>query len=82
MSLILLEHFPWLKPATSDEQFDLMLSTLECSVCQDKKRGTCKGKGLRGRELRRCNLALSLTYRRISVEEWEKLYGLRYRPTD
>lgn len=80
--LILLEHFPWLKSETSDEQFDLMLSTLDCSVCRDKMKGICKGRGLRGKELRRCKLAMSLTYRAVSVEEWEKLYGVRYKPRD
>ena len=78
---ILLEHFPWLELAESEEQFDLMLSTLTCSVCRDKIRGTCTGKGLRGVELRRCKLALKITYRPVSVEEWEKVYGVTYRPS-
>jgi len=77
---ILVKHFPWLNRATSDEQFELMLSTLTCWACQDKMRGTCAGKGFRGPELRNCKLAIRPSYRPVSVDEWEKIYGVKYKP--
>ncbi len=63
--LILQKHFPWLELAESEKQFDYMLRTLSCSVCEDKMKGLCAGANLKGIELRKCRLAISL--------EWEPI---------
>ncbi|SPF38535.1 hypothetical protein SBDP1_200019 [Syntrophobacter sp. SbD1] len=53
-TLICLMHFPCLGSAGSQKQFDKMVKTLSCTVCDDKNAGECTGRGLKGVKVMDC----------------------------